>query len=97
MFRIDSNKKAEIDRQKFKADRAAAVARIVVTVGDKQFDGDELSQTRMARALVGMRDDETIQWVLADNSVTEATREELTEALRLAGQAQTALWAQTEN
>lgn len=94
MFRIDADKKAEIDRQKFKAERAVAVSRIVVTVGDKQFDGDELSQTRMASNLVGMRDDETIQWVLADNSKQQVTKTELNEALRLAGAERSALWAQ---
>lgn len=93
MLKIDPGKKAEIDREKFKADRADAVAAIVVAVGEKQFDGDEQSQMRMARALVGMLDGETIPWVLADNSVTQATRAELTEALRLAGAAQAALWA----
>lgn len=93
MITLDIAKKAKIDRQKFKQVRAEAVAAVVVTVGGKPFDGDEESQTRMARALVGMQDDETIQWVLADNSVIHATKAELTEALRLAGAAQTALWA----
>ena len=93
MLKIDPEKKAEIDRKKFKANRTAAVAAIVVTVGQKQFDGDEQSQTRMARALVGMQDGETILWVLADNSDTQVTRAELVDALRLAGAAQTALWA----
>ena len=92
MLKIDPGKKAEIDREKFKANRSDAVEAIVVTVGEKQFDGDEQSQTRMARVLVGMLDDETIPWVLADNTVMQATRAELTEALRLAGAAQAALW-----
>ena len=94
MITFDPGKKAEIDRASFKATRAEAVNAIVVTVGDKQFDGDELSQTRMARALVGMLEGETIPWVLADNSVAAVTRDELTEALRLAGAEQTRLWAQ---
>ena len=94
MLKIDPEKKAEIDRKKFKANRTAAVAAIVVTVGEKQFDGDEESQTRMARALVGMVEGGTISWVLADNSVAVATKGELTEALRLAGAEQSALWAQ---
>lgn len=48
----------------------------------------------MARALVGMLEGETIPWVLADNSVAVVTRDELTEALRMAGAEQTRLWAQ---
>jgi len=94
MITLDPGKKAEIDRSNFKRARAEAVNAIVVTVGDKQFDGDELSQTRMARALVGMLPGETILWTMADNSTAMVTREELTEALRLAGAEQTRLWIQ---
>jgi len=34
----------------------------------------------------------TVNWVLADNTVIQATAAELTEALALAGAAQAALW-----
>ena len=34
----------------------------------------------------------SVTWVLADNSVIQATPAELTEALVLAGQAQAAIW-----
>jgi predicted HAD superfamily phosphohydrolase YqeG len=79
-------------RAAFKQERAQAVAAIVVEVDGLLFDGDETSQTRMARAAVAMTDEETIQWVLADNTVTQCTKAELIEALRLAGAAQTAVW-----
>ena len=76
-----------------KAARAAEVESLVVTTTTgKAFDGDEKSQDRMARAIAAMNDDDTTLWVLADNTPTTVTREELREALRLAGEAQTAIW-----
>jgi len=59
------------------------------------FDGDEVSQGRMARAVSSMEDADTVLWVLADNSVIRATKAELREALRLAGSAQAAIWVAT--
>lgn len=79
-------------RAAFKSNRSTAVESIKVTVGDKVFDGDETSQTRMARAIVAMTDTETVLWVLADNTPVQVTKAELTEALRLAGEEQTMLW-----
>lgn len=83
-------------RDELKAQRDAAVAAIKVTTqAGNTFDGDETSQDRMARAVVAMGAapaGSTVNWVLADNSVIDATQEELTEALLLAGTAQAALW-----
>jgi hypothetical protein len=50
----------------------------------------------MAQAAVVMTDEETIQWVLADNTVTQCTKAELIEALRLAGEEQTRVWVMPE-
>lgn len=82
-------------REAFKSNRSIAVQSIKVTVGDKVFDGDETSQTRMARAIVAMTDTETVLWVLADNTPVQVTKDELTEALRLAGEAQAQAWVQS--
>ena len=81
-------------REEAKQARQAAVDSITVTVNGKVFDGDETSQTRMIRAILGMQatGQETITWVLADNTVTQATQAELTEALCLAGARQAELW-----
>lgn len=92
MFKIDENKKGEIERAAFKVDRQAAVSAIKVSVDGMVFDGDERSQERMSRALVGMLDDEFVLWVLADNTPTRVTKAQLFEALRLAGKRQTELW-----
>lgn len=83
--------------QAWKASRTLAVSQIVVTTASgKKFDGDETSQTRMSRAIAVLDPGETQPWILAENLPGElpvdVTREELVEALRLAGQAQTAVW-----
>ena len=76
-----------------KAARTADVGAITVTTAaDHTFDGDEKSQDRMARAIAAMNDDDTTLWVLADNTPATVTRAELREALRLASEAQTAIW-----
>ena len=75
--------------------RSAAVANIqVTTTAGNTFDGDETSQTRMARAIIGMQatGTTTINWTLTDNTVIQATVAELTEAMALAGAAQAAMW-----
>lgn len=76
-----------------KAERAEYVSKIIVEVEGLLFDGDETSQDRMARSCVALNDGETVQWVLADNSIAQVTKEQLRQALRLAGEAQTAIWA----
>lgn len=79
---------------KAKEERAEYVSKIVVEVDGMKFDGDETSQDRMARSVVALNDDtETVQWVLADNTIAQVTRVQLKQALRLAGEAQTAIWA----
>lgn len=82
----------EVGMSQAKALRTSEVDAIVVTTASgKTFDGDEKSQDRMARAIVAMNDGTTL-WVLADNTPATVTRAELREALRLAGEAQTAIW-----
>ena len=87
----------EINAEKLlmaKSERADYVSKIVVEVDGMMFDGDETSQDRMARSVVALNDDtETVQWVLTDNTIAQVTRVQLKQALRLAGEAQTAIWA----
>ena len=88
--------KAERDRESFKAGRIAAVEAITVTTtAGNTFDGDETSQTRMSRAILVLSTGAaaTVPWVLADNTVIQATAAELTEALALAGAEQARFWA----
>lgn len=82
-------------REIAKENRAKAVASIIVTTASgKAFDGDESSQTRMARAIIGMEaiGRVLITWTLADNSIVDVSAAELTEALVLAGERQSQLW-----
>lgn len=86
---------AEVIRRVKKELRTGRVASIVVTTtSGKVFNGDEASQSRMARAIVGMQaaNATTITWTLADNTVVNVTLVELTEAMILAGQQQSQLW-----
>lgn len=80
----------------WKASRAVAVSRIAVEVDGMIFDGDEISQGRMARAVIAAdSDSEATVWVLANNTPAQVTASQLKQALRLAGAAQTALWVNT--
>ena len=80
-----------------KAERAAAVSRITVTVDGMVFDGDETSQERMSRTITaalatGEDMSATTTWVLADNTVAQVSITQLAQALRAAGEQQTKLW-----
>jgi hypothetical protein len=82
-------------RAEVKAERDHAVANIKVTTSTgKTFDGDETSQTRMSRAILGMQaaNASTITWVLSDNTLADVTIAELSEALAKAGAEQARLW-----
>jgi hypothetical protein len=85
--------------EELRAERERAVAAITVTTAaGHTFDGDEISQGRMARAILGLQSkpaSETTTWVLADNRVVQVGALELTEALALAGTRQTELWVIT--
>lgn len=77
-----------------KHERAKQVAAIKVEVDGMTFDGDETSQSRMARALevasiTGMQS--TI-WVLADNTVAEVTVAQMQQALSKAMLEMGELW-----
>ncbi|CAH9054962.1 hypothetical protein PSECIP111951_01145 [Pseudoalteromonas holothuriae] len=85
---------AAVKRERFKAQRAANVAAITVEVDDLEFDGDELSQQRMARAILLMSDTDKQLWVLANNQAAEVTKQQLTQACLLAAQQQSQVWVQ---
>lgn len=82
-------------REVAKVQRAAQVEQITVTTqAGNTFDGDEVSQGRMARAIIALQATGTPStvWVLANNTPISATAAELTEALVLSGMAQAAIW-----
>lgn len=55
------------------------------------YQGDEKSQDRISRAIVGMDDDDTIEWKAKDNSKVTLLKSDLKQILRLAGIEQTKL------
>ena len=83
-----------------KYERAEAVKTITVEVDGLIFDGDEDSQTRMARTItasqaLGLPEETTIGWAMADtnpNKVEQVTVKQLAQALYLAGLKQSELW-----
>jgi len=83
----------QADYRAWKAHRESAVSAIIVEVDGLVFDGDELSQNRMARAVAAADAlTETTDWTLHDNSVVTVTVLQLKIACRLAGEAQTVTW-----
>ena len=88
-----ARERAEADYQTWKAARQQAVDAITVEVDGLVFDGDETSQNRMARVVAAADSlDDTVNWILADNSTSEVAVRDLKEALRLAGLKQTEIW-----
>lgn len=88
---------AELALEQAKAERARAVAALTVEVDGMVFDGDEKAQERMARTVTaatatGASMDDTTTWVLHNNTIAQVTIRQLATALRMAGEAQTALW-----
>jgi len=84
---------AQADYEAWKAERQERVDAITVEVDGMVFDGDEISQNRMARSVTASASlDEMTYWTLHDNSVVQVTAQQLKTACRLAGEAQTAIW-----
>ena len=82
-------------RELWKEERTKRVTEIkVTTAAGNEFDGDEISQTRMSRAISVMSSTDTTTWILANNNPISATKAELKEALKLAGEEQTFIWIQ---
>lgn len=92
---VDESEEAELAR--LRAERAEAVSKITVEVDGMVFDGDEISQNRIARTITaataaGYGPDDTTTWVLHDNTVAKVTIKQLSQALLAAGLKQTGLW-----
>lgn len=77
--------------------RSNTVSNITVVVDGMVFDGDEVSQERMARTITaaiatGESMSSSTTWVLHDNTIAKVSISQLAAALRLAGEEQTRLW-----
>ncbi|MFM5873905.1 DUF4376 domain-containing protein [Aeromonas veronii] len=88
-----SEKEIEQNYLDWKNNRSAQVSAITVQVGGNTYQGDEISQSRIAMAITSSSSDmEKIEWTLADNTTAEVTILQLREVLRLAVMRQTAIW-----
>jgi hypothetical protein len=93
MIVINQEKKEAKLREVFKAQRQELVDNLEVTYKDVVYQADEMSQSRMSRAILALPDDiTTTLWVAKDNTPVQLTRIDLSAILRLSGEAQTALW-----
>lgn len=87
------NKTEEQLLQEAKNARANSVNNLTVTVDGMVFDGNEVSQERISRAISIMENpNETTLWVLHDNMIASVTKEQLQRVLKQAIQQQSVLW-----
>lgn len=82
----------EYNSKNYKVVRAEMVNNIVVSYNDVEYQGDEVSQDRLSRAINGLPEDKTIEWKAKDNSKQLLTKDDLRQILYLAGQEQTRIW-----
>ena len=80
------------NEQNYKIIRQNIVDNIEVIYNEIIYQGDEKSQDRMSRAVVGMDDYDTIEWKAKDNSKVVLLRSELKQILKLSGIEQTKVW-----
>lgn len=87
-------RKATQIRNDAKLIRQKIIDSIKVSVGNKVFDGNEISQSRMTSAILMMQisNQKTIKWTLADNTTKEITLDELKQALSLAVKEKSKYW-----
>lgn len=83
--------KTAADKQR----RQVQVDALVVEIDGLLFQGDELSQGRMLRRAETMEVDETVGWVMADNTVVQVTSAQLRAAAREAVDEMGRIWIGT--
>lgn len=83
----------------WKQQRQMQVDNIVVTYNDIEYQGDETSQTRISRTIVGLNalnvqtgTDNRVPWTALDNSEHLLNVTDLSTILLFAGQEQSRLW-----
>ena len=80
-------------KEENKAQRITLVSNIEVIYNNIIYQGDEVSQDRMSRAINGLPDDIiTIDWKAKDNSSHILNKVDLKQILYLACQEQTKIW-----
>ena len=85
----------ELDRYNKKLNRFESIDNSTVTTSNGNiFDANELSQNRMIRQLkvFEITGENSVEWILSDNSVLLVQKEELEEALKLSFLNQSSIW-----
>lgn len=89
-LQLEENQKAVSD---WKENRQKITDSIEVEYNGIIYQGDEISQTRMARAIAAAPDEETtVNWTAKDNTVHALNKSDLKTILLDAGNQQTAIW-----
>lgn len=57
---------------------------VTVTIDEITLDADVVTQNRMARAILVMEDDETVQWLSSDKTIVTLSKSQLKQALKTA-------------
>ena len=91
---VQDIRKKETSIKELKQKRTQDTQNIQVQVQDNIFAGDEESQGRLARAISVLQEGESTIWITENNGAQEVLREDLQEALKLAGQEQTKIWVE---
>ena len=97
-YKIENNEVVKTERndtyylnQVRKQNMQMKIDSIEINYNGVVYQGDEKSQDRISRAIVGMDDDDTIEWKAKDNSKVTLLKSDLKQILRLAGIEQTKL------
>lgn len=91
----DVKTEEEIIEREFNRDkeiRTIEMTSLTVEVDGYVLQADEESQNRMVRAILVLKNKETIQWITANNEFVMISKEQLEQALRKAVEAQTEIW-----
>ena len=92
MIELDVAKKEAVDYKISKAAKDAAIeSTTVVVASGNVYDGDRAARQALTTAVAVGNEGETVAWKLADNSIKTVSYAELKEALRLVGEAHTAI------
>ena len=97
-YKVENNEVVKTERtdtyylnQARKQNMQMKINSIEINYNGVVYQGDEKSQDRISRAIVGMDDDDTIEWKAKDNSKVTLLKSDLKQILRLAGVEQTKL------
>ena len=90
-YKVVDLSKSEI-LQEAKKERNKLVESLTVEVDGLLFDANELAQTRMTRYILTHKDDEVVDWVLADNTLVKISVSDLKEVLAKASTEMSNLW-----